>query len=104
MSEYSSRLSRGAFVSAVFAQQGTGILCAAAVSIIVTSCFRAYFPAGPFPDRNLVLAQMPLGGFNQETFVRPTRLATCSLLGTIAKHMQCVKMAGRQSDPSGPCR
>ena len=38
MSEYSSRLSRGAFVSAVFAQQGTGILTAAAVSIIVTEC------------------------------------------------------------------
>jgi len=69
MSEYSSRLSRGAFVSAVFAQQGTGILTAAAVSIIVTSCFRAYFPAGPFPDRNLVLAHMPLGGFNQETLL-----------------------------------
>jgi MFS family permease len=62
MSEYSSRLSRGAFVSAVFAQQGTGILTAAAVSIIVTECFRAFFPAGPYPDKQLVLATIPPGG------------------------------------------
>ena len=39
MSEYSSRLSRGAFISAVFAMQGVGILTAATVSIIVTACF-----------------------------------------------------------------
>ena len=49
MSEYSSRLSRGAFVSAVFAMQGVGILTAATVAIIVTQCFNAYYPAPPFP-------------------------------------------------------
>ena len=49
MSEYSSRLSRGAFVSAVFAMQGIGILVAATVAIIVTQCFNAYYPAPPFP-------------------------------------------------------
>ena len=49
MSEYSSRLSRGAFVSAVFAMQGVGILTAATVSIIVTSCFNGYYPAPPYP-------------------------------------------------------
>lgn len=59
MSEYSSRLSRGAFVSAVFAQQGTGILTAATVTIIVVSCFRAAFPAVSFPDRQLVLGAHP---------------------------------------------
>ena len=49
MSEYSSRLSRGAFVSAVFAMQGVGILTAAAVSIIVVSIFNGYYPSLPFP-------------------------------------------------------
>ena len=49
MSEYSSRLSRGAFVSAVFAMQGVGILTAAAVTTIVSSCFNGYYPALPYP-------------------------------------------------------
>ena len=49
MSEYSSRLSRGAFVSAVFAMQGVGILTAAAVSIIVVSIFNGYYPSLPYP-------------------------------------------------------
>lgn len=49
MSEYSSRLSRGAFVSAVFAMQGVGILTAAMVSIVVTACFNGFYPSLPFP-------------------------------------------------------
>lgn len=53
MSEYSSRRSRGAFIASVFAQQGTGILTAAAVCIIFTSIFRAADPGGQFPDKQL---------------------------------------------------
>jgi PHS family inorganic phosphate transporter-like MFS transporter len=44
MSEYSNTATRGAFVAAVFAMQGVGYLVAAAVTIIVTECFRARFP------------------------------------------------------------
>jgi len=53
MSEYSSRLSRGAFVGAVFAMQGVGILTAAAVVTIVTSIFNGYYPALPYPPDDL---------------------------------------------------
>lgn len=49
MSEYSSRLSRGALVGSVFAMQGIGILIAAAVTAIVTACFERCYPAEPFP-------------------------------------------------------
>ena len=45
MSEYSNKSNRGGFVAAVFAMQGIGILTAAAVSLIVTSIFRARFPS-----------------------------------------------------------
>jgi PHS family inorganic phosphate transporter-like MFS transporter len=42
MSEYAGRKNRGALVAAVFAMQGTGILVAATVTIIVATCFQGY--------------------------------------------------------------
>ncbi|KAL3698083.1 hypothetical protein R1sor_012159 [Riccia sorocarpa] len=43
MSEYSNKTTRGAFVGAVFAMQGFGILAACTVSIILSSVFDAAF-------------------------------------------------------------
>lgn len=48
MSEYSNTRTRGAFVAAVFAMQGIGILTGAAMCIIVASIFKAAFPSPPF--------------------------------------------------------
>eukprot|EP00158_Paraphelidium_tribonemae_P010238 Partr_v1_DN41087_c0_g1_i1_m36242 putative phosphate transporter len=47
MSEYSSIKNRGAFVAAVFAMQGTGILVAAAVTVIVSAAFHNLAPQSP---------------------------------------------------------
>ncbi|CAM9457934.1 unnamed protein product [Phaeothamnion confervicola] len=44
MSEYSSRSNRGAFVAAVFAMQGMGILVAAIVTLIFADAFRRWAP------------------------------------------------------------
>ncbi|KAL3686966.1 hypothetical protein R1sor_013275 [Riccia sorocarpa] len=43
MSEYANKKNRGAFVAAVFAMQGVGLLTAAAVSVIVTAIFDSAF-------------------------------------------------------------
>jgi len=48
MSEYSNKTNRGAFVAAVFAMQGLGILTAAAVSLMVTAIFQSAYPATPY--------------------------------------------------------
>ncbi|KQJ94692.1 inorganic phosphate transporter 1-6 [Brachypodium distachyon] len=48
MSEYASKKTRGAFIAAVFAMQGFGILAGGLVSIVVSSSFRALFPAPPY--------------------------------------------------------
>jgi PHS family inorganic phosphate transporter-like MFS transporter len=48
MSEYSNTKNRGAFVAAVFAMQGIGILTAAAVALIVTSIFRSAVHVTPY--------------------------------------------------------
>jgi PHS family inorganic phosphate transporter-like MFS transporter len=48
MSEYANKRTRGAFVAAVFAMQGFGILAAGAVAIGVTALFRSRFPAPPY--------------------------------------------------------
>lgn len=48
MSEYSNKNNRGAFVAAVFAMQGIGILTAAAVSIIVVAIFKKSNPGTPY--------------------------------------------------------
>ncbi|KAJ7979863.1 Phosphate transporter [Quillaja saponaria] len=44
MSEYANKKTRGAFIAAVFAMQGFGILAGGMVAIIVSSAFKAIFP------------------------------------------------------------
>lgn len=48
MSEYANQKTRGAFIAAVFAMQGIGIVAGATVSIIVASIFRRSYPSPPF--------------------------------------------------------
>ena len=48
MSEYANKKTRGAFIAAVFAMQGTGILAGATVSIIVSSAFNNADPRPPY--------------------------------------------------------
>jgi PHS family inorganic phosphate transporter-like MFS transporter len=48
MAEYSNKKTRGAFIAAVFAMQGFGILCGGMVAIVVSSICRALFPAPPY--------------------------------------------------------
>ncbi|XP_010935743.1 inorganic phosphate transporter 1-4 [Elaeis guineensis] len=45
MSEYASKKTRGAFIAAVFAMQGIGILAGGMVAIVVSAAFKNYFPA-----------------------------------------------------------
>ena len=48
MSEYSNKKTRGAFIAAVFAMQGFGILGGGIFSIIVSLAFKAKFDAPPY--------------------------------------------------------
>eukprot|EP00271_Cylindrocystis_brebissonii_P011455 TRINITY_DN2915_c0_g1_i2.p1 TRINITY_DN2915_c0_g1~~TRINITY_DN2915_c0_g1_i2.p1 ORF type:complete len:561 (+),score=81.72 TRINITY_DN2915_c0_g1_i2:305-1987(+) len=48
MSEYANTKTRGAFIAAVFAMQGVGILFAATVSILVSGTMMDAYPAPPF--------------------------------------------------------
>lgn len=50
MSEYANKKTRGAFIAAVFAMQGFGILAGGAVSIIVSAAFNSHFKAPAFKD------------------------------------------------------
>nr|GMD70015.1 inorganic phosphate transporter 1-4-like [Ipomoea batatas] len=45
MSEYANKKTRGAFIAAVFAMQGFGILAGGMVAIIVSASFKSAFPA-----------------------------------------------------------
>ncbi|VVA21937.1 PREDICTED: inorganic phosphate transporter [Prunus dulcis] len=57
MSEYANKKTRGAFIAAVFAMQGFGILTAGIVSIIVSSAFDHAYKAPPYsvdPKASLV--------------------------------------------------
>ncbi|XP_018630698.1 low affinity inorganic phosphate transporter 1-like [Nicotiana tomentosiformis] len=45
MSEYANKKTRGAFIAAVFAMQGFGILCGGMVAIIISALFKAGYPA-----------------------------------------------------------
>ncbi|KAM1018404.1 hypothetical protein ACFX15_039296 [Malus domestica] len=57
MSEYANKKTRGAFIAAVFAMQGFGILSAGIVSIIVSSAFDHAYKAPPYsvdPNASLV--------------------------------------------------
>lgn len=48
MSEYANKKTRGAFIAAVFAMQGFGILAGGMVGIIVSAAFKAGYPAPPY--------------------------------------------------------
>ncbi|KAF7055846.1 hypothetical protein CFC21_063325 [Triticum aestivum] len=48
MSEYANKRTRGAFIAAVFAMQGFGILAGGGVAIGITALFRDLFPAPPY--------------------------------------------------------
>ncbi|KAH7434129.1 hypothetical protein KP509_06G001300 [Ceratopteris richardii] len=50
MSEYANKRTRGAFIAAVFAMQGTGILLGAAVSIIVSAIFNLIYNRPSFDE------------------------------------------------------
>ncbi|CAM6121426.1 unnamed protein product [Calypogeia fissa] len=52
MSEYSNTKTRGAFVAAVFAMQGVGILTGGAVAIIFSSIFKSAYPSPPWNAPN----------------------------------------------------
>lgn len=62
MSEYANQKTRGAFIAAVFAMQGMGILVAGAVAMIVSKFFLIAFDAPQFQD-NYVLSTQPQGDF-----------------------------------------
>ncbi|XP_015878190.4 low affinity inorganic phosphate transporter 4 [Ziziphus jujuba] len=48
MSEYANKKTRGAFIAAVFAMQGVGIIFAGLVSMIMSKIFLNIYPAEPF--------------------------------------------------------
>ncbi|KAM7462547.1 hypothetical protein LguiA_030669 [Lonicera macranthoides] len=50
MSEYANKKTRGAFIAAVFAMQGFGILVGGMVAIIVSAAFEARFDAPAYQD------------------------------------------------------
>ncbi|CAK7346412.1 unnamed protein product [Dovyalis caffra] len=48
MSEYANKKTRGAFIAAVFAMQGFGIMAGGIFAIIISSAFKARFDAPPY--------------------------------------------------------
>uniref|UniRef100_A0A0D9XK64 H(+)/Pi cotransporter n=1 Tax=Leersia perrieri TaxID=77586 RepID=A0A0D9XK64_9ORYZ len=50
MSEYANKRTRGAFIAAVFAMQGFGILFGAIVALVVSAAFRNAYPAPSYAD------------------------------------------------------
>ncbi|XP_020227307.1 probable inorganic phosphate transporter 1-3 [Cajanus cajan] len=62
MSEYANQKTRGAFVAAVFAMQGVGILVAGGVAMLVSNLFLAAYPAPIFAN-DAVQSTQPEGDF-----------------------------------------
>ncbi|KAI3459502.1 hypothetical protein Pfo_016165 [Paulownia fortunei] len=58
MSEYANKKTRGAFIAAVFAMQGFGILAGGMVAIIVSASFKSEFPA-PAYETNALDSTVP---------------------------------------------
>ncbi|XP_020094001.1 probable inorganic phosphate transporter 1-8 [Ananas comosus] len=50
MSEYANKKTRGAFIAAVFAMQGFGILAGGIVTLIISAAFKARFDAPAYQD------------------------------------------------------
>ncbi|KAK9672876.1 hypothetical protein RND81_12G131400 [Saponaria officinalis] len=59
MSEYANKKTRGAFIAAVFAMQGTGILTSGVVSLILSAAFESKFKPPTF-------AEDPIGSLTPE--------------------------------------
>ncbi|KAF2322777.1 hypothetical protein GH714_030614 [Hevea brasiliensis] len=57
MSEYANKKTRGAFIAAVFAMQGFGILAGGIFAIILSSAFRARFDAPAYEDEDAETAR-----------------------------------------------
>ncbi|WCJ36784.1 Inorganic phosphate transporter 1-1 [Euphorbia peplus] len=57
MCEYANKKSRGAFIAAVFAMQGMGIIFAGLVSMIVSKIFLDKYPAKPFSEEPFLSTQ-----------------------------------------------
>ncbi|KAL0452438.1 UNVERIFIED_CONTAM: Inorganic phosphate transporter 1-11 [Sesamum latifolium] len=53
MSEYANKKTRGAFIAAVFAMQGVGIIFAGLVSMIISKVFLDYYGAQPFKEEHV---------------------------------------------------
>ncbi|CAN6293387.1 unnamed protein product [Urochloa humidicola] len=62
MSEYANKRTRGAFIAAVFAMQGFGILAGGIVTLIISAAFRAGFPA-PAYESNPAASTVPQADF-----------------------------------------
>lgn len=62
MSEYANKRTRGAFIAAVFAMQGMGILFAGVISLIFSGIFLHVYNAPAF-NRNHVLSAQPQGDY-----------------------------------------
>ncbi|KAH6834655.1 phosphate transporter 1 [Perilla frutescens var. hirtella] len=62
MSEYANKKTRGAFIAAVFAMQGFGILTGGMVAIIMSAAFKAAYPA-PAYEVNAAASTVPEADF-----------------------------------------
>lgn len=60
MSEYANKRTRGAFIAAVFAMQGVGIIFAGMVSMLFSAIFKSYYDAPTFSS-NPILSTQPEG-------------------------------------------
>ncbi|QCE00793.1 MFS transporter [Vigna unguiculata] len=58
MAEYANKKTRGAFIAAVFAMQGFGILAGGVVAIVVSAIFSAIYPSPTF-QVNPILSTVP---------------------------------------------
>ncbi|XP_058092360.1 low affinity inorganic phosphate transporter 4-like [Magnolia sinica] len=57
MSEYANKKTRGAFIAAVFAMQGVGIIAAGLVSLTLSALFKYYYHAPSFQDDHILSTQ-----------------------------------------------
>ncbi|KAL3648783.1 Low affinity inorganic phosphate transporter 1 [Castilleja foliolosa] len=54
MSEYANKKTRGAFIAAVFAMQGFGILAGGTVAIIISSAFKSAYPSPSYQENPIL--------------------------------------------------
>ncbi|KAF5178913.1 Phosphate transporter protein [Thalictrum thalictroides] len=57
MSEYSNKKTRGAFIAAVFAMQGVGIVAAGLVTMTLSALFLHFYPAPAYKDNRFASTQ-----------------------------------------------